>query len=85
MISVGNKEVTAIRVGAVSYTHLDVYKRQLQHWSSMDDRLESVSEKMDTAEGHLARIAENTGVSAGHLGEIKDEIKKMIRDGLKVK
>ena len=57
----------------------------LQHWSSMDDRLESVVEKMDTAEGHLARIAENTGVSAGHLGEIKDEIKKMIRDGLKVK
>lgn len=57
----------------------------LQHWSSMDDRLESVSEKIDTAEGHLARIAENTGVSAGHLGEIKDEIKKMIRDGLKVK
>ena len=57
----------------------------LQHWSSMDDRLESVSEKMDTAEGHLARIAENTGVSAGHLGEIKDEMKKMIRDGLKVK
>ncbi len=57
----------------------------VQHWSSMDDRLESVVEKMDTAEGHLARIAENTGVSAGHLGEIKDEIKKMIRDGLKVK
>ena len=57
----------------------------LQHWSSMDDRLESVVEKMDTAEGHLARIAENTGVSAGHLGELKDVIKKMIRDGLKVK
>ena len=57
----------------------------LQHWSSMDDQLESVSEKMDTAEGHLARIAENTGVSAGHLGELKEVIKKMIRDGLKVK
>lgn len=57
----------------------------LQHWSSMDDRLESVVEKMDTAEGHLARIAENTGVSAGHLGELKELIKKMIRDGLKVK
>ena len=56
-----------------------------QHWSSMDDRLESVVEKMDTAEGHLARIAENTGVSAGHLGELKEVIKKMIRDGLKVK
>lgn len=57
----------------------------LQHWSSMDDRLESVVEKMDTAEGHLARIAENTGMSAGHLGELKEVIKKMIRDGLKVK
>lgn len=57
----------------------------LQHWSSMDDRLESVVEKMDTSEGHLARIAENTGVSAGHLGELKEVIKKMIRDGLKVK
>lgn len=57
----------------------------LHHWSSMDDRLESVVEKMDTAEGHLARIAENTGVSAGHLGELKEVIKKMIRDGLKVK
>ena len=57
----------------------------LQHWSSMDDRLESVVEKMDTAEDHLARIAENTGVSAGHLGELKEVIKKMIRDGLKVK
>ena len=57
----------------------------LQHWSSMDERLESAVEKMDTAEGHLARIAENTGVSAGHLGELKEVIKKMIRDGLKVK
>lgn len=57
----------------------------LQHWSSMDDRLESVVEKMDTAEGYLARIDENTGVSAGHLGELKEVIKKMIRDGLKVK
>lgn len=57
----------------------------LQHWSSIDKQLESVVEKMDTAEGHLARIAENTGVSAGHLGELKEVIKKMIRDGLKVK
>lgn len=57
----------------------------MQHWSSMDERLESVAEKMNTAEGHLARIAENTGVSAGHLGELKEVIKKMIRDGLKVK
>ena len=40
---------------------------------------------MNTAEGHLARIEENTGASAKHLGEIKDEIKKIVRDGLKMK
>ena len=30
-------------------------------------------------------VDENTGVSAGHLGKLKEVIKKMIRDGLKVK
>lgn len=57
----------------------------LQHWSSMDERLETVAERMSVAESHLARIAENTGTSAEHLGEIKDEIRKIVRDGLKVK
>ncbi len=57
----------------------------LQHWSSMDERLETVADRMNLAESHLARIAENTGTSAGHLGEIKEDIKKIVRDGLKVK
>lgn len=57
----------------------------LQHWSSMDERLETVAERMSVAESHLARIAENTGTSAEHLGEIKEEIRKILRDGLKVK
>lgn len=57
----------------------------LQHWSSMDDRLESVADRMNVAESHLARIAENTGTSAEHLGEIKEDIRKIVRDGLKVK
>lgn len=57
----------------------------LQHWSSMDERLETVAERMSVAESHLARIAENTGTSAEHLGEIKEEIRKIVRDGLKVK
>ena len=57
----------------------------LQHWSSIDDKMESVIGRMNTAEGYLARIDEHTGTSAGHLGEIKAEIRKMIRDGLKVK
>lgn len=57
----------------------------LQHWSSIDEKMENVIDKMNTAEGHLARIEENTGKSAGHLGEIKEEIRKIIRDGLKMK
>lgn len=57
----------------------------LQHWSSIDDKMENVIDKMNVAEGHLARIEENTGTSAAHLAEIKEGIKKMIRDGLKVK
>lgn len=57
----------------------------LQHWSSMDARMEDVSVKMSLAEGHLAKIEENTGASAKHLDEIKEDLKKVIRDGLKVK
>ena len=51
----------------------------------MDERLETVAERMSVAESHLARISENTGTSAEHLGEIKEEIRKIVRDGLKVK
>lgn len=57
----------------------------LQHWSSMDERLEDVAGKMDSAEDHLARIEENTGKSAGHLEAIAENILKIIRDGLKVR
>lgn len=57
----------------------------LRHWSSMDERLEDVAGKMNQAEGHLARIAENTGKSAGHLEEIAENMVKIIRDGVKVK
>lgn len=57
----------------------------LQHWSSIDERVENVIDRMNTAEGHLARIEENTRASAGHLVEIREEIRKIIRDGLKVK
>lgn len=57
----------------------------LQHWSSMDEHLENVVEKMNVAESHLARIAENTGKSVTHLNDIKEEIRKIIRDGVKMK
>lgn len=57
----------------------------LQHWSSMDERLEDVAGKMSAAENHLAKIEENTGTSARHLDTIKEDIKKMIRDGIKLR
>lgn len=57
----------------------------LQHWSGMDEKMENVSEKMNSAENHLAKIEENTGKSAGHLEKIAENMVKIIRDGLKVK
>ena len=55
------------------------------HWASIDERMQDVSEQMGTAVDHLRRIEENTGNSARHLDEIKNDIKKIIRDGLKMK
>lgn len=55
------------------------------HWASMDDKLTDVTRQMDEAGNHLRQIATNTGSSAQSLGEIKEHIKKMIRDGLKMK
>ena len=55
------------------------------HLSSMDEKMQDVSVQMGTAVDSLRRIEENTGNSAKHLGEIKDDIKKIIRDGLKMK
>lgn len=55
------------------------------HLSSMDEKMQDVSAQMGTAVDSLRRIEENTGNSAKHLGEIKNDIKKIIRDGLKMK
>lgn len=57
----------------------------LMHWASMDEKMSDVSEQMGAAVDSLRRIEENTGNSARHLGEIKEDIKKIIRDGLKMK
>lgn len=55
------------------------------HWASMDEQMQDVSEQMAGAVDHLRRIEENTGNSARHLGEIKEDIRKILRDGLRVK
>lgn len=55
------------------------------HWASIDDRVEDVARRMNDAQEHLRKIEENTGNSAASLKEIGSDIKKMIRDGVKVK
>ena len=55
------------------------------HWASIDERTEDVSESMSAAESHLAKIEENTEACAKELKEIKEEVKKQNRDGIKVK
>lgn len=55
------------------------------HWASIDERSEDISEKMSIAENHLAKIEENTGNCAKELKEIKEEVKKQNREGIKVK
>ena len=55
------------------------------HLSSMDEKLTEVSAQMGAAADCLRQIEANTGSSAKHLGEIKEDIKKIVRDGLKVK
>ena len=57
----------------------------LQHWSSMDEKMENVAQKMNAAENHLAKIEENTGKSADKLEKIAENMVVILRDGLKVK
>ncbi len=52
------------------------------HVSNIDGICENVSDKMDAAEGYLAKIADNTGQSAELLGELKEMVKKIIREGI---
>lgn len=53
------------------------------HWASIDDRVEDIAVRMSEALGHLKKIEDNTGSSAASLNTIKEELKKIIRDGIK--
>jgi hypothetical protein len=55
------------------------------HWASIDALMEDVSGKMTLAQDCLKKIEENTGKSAGNLDDIKEDIKRIIRDGIKMK
>ena len=54
------------------------------HWASMDESLEDVSENMGSAVDSLKRIEENTEYCR-HLEGMSEDIKRIIRDGIKVK
>ena len=55
------------------------------HWASIDDRVEDIASKMNAAQEHLKRIEEHTGSSAASLKTVMEDIKKIIRDGVKIK
>ncbi len=55
------------------------------HWASMDDKMTDVSVQIGAAGDTLKKIEEHTGSSASSLDEIKNDIKIIKRDGLKVK
>ena len=57
----------------------------LMHWVSMDENLEDVASRMSAACEHLRMIESHTGVSAQVLQDIREEFRKMVKDGLKMK
>lgn len=55
------------------------------HLSSMDDNIEDVTAKWGAASDSLRKIEENTGRTADKVEEMSEDIKKIIRDGIKTK
>lgn len=55
------------------------------HLSSIDDNIEDVTTKWGAASDTLSRIEENTGKAAEKLETLSEDIKKIIRDGIKTK
>lgn len=57
----------------------------LIHWSSLDEKAEDVTGKMDTAEGHLAKIEEYTGDTVKSVNKVVAFFEKLYRDGIKLR
>lgn len=55
------------------------------HLSSIDDNIEDVTAKWGAASDTLRKIEENTGRAADKLDEVADDVKKIIRDGIKTR
>ena len=66
-------------------TRLDgMFTSGLRHWSNMDAGIEDVASRMATAEGHLAKIEDNTSRSAKELEAVREILERLERDGIKV-
>lgn len=55
------------------------------HLSSIDDNIEDVTAKWGAASDTLRKIEENTGRAADKLDEVAEDVKKIIRDGIKTR
>lgn len=55
------------------------------HVTSIDEKMEDVTERWGMASDTLRRIEENTGRTANKLDEVAEDIKRIIRDGIKTK
>ncbi|MCH5236990.1 MAG: hypothetical protein J1E95_04240 [Muribaculaceae bacterium] len=55
------------------------------HAASIDEQMEDVADKMSQASERLRKIEENTKRSADKLDEMSDDIKMIIRDGIKTR
>lgn len=53
------------------------------HTASIDEQMEDVSDKMTQAAERLRKIEENTGRAADKIEEMSDDIKKIMRDGIR--
>lgn len=55
------------------------------HTASIDEQMEDVSDKMSQATESLRKIEENTGHTAETLDDVAEDIKKIIRDGIRTR
>ena len=55
------------------------------HVTSIDEKMEDATERWGMASDSLRRIEENTGRTANKLDELAEDIKRIIRDGIKTK
>ena len=62
-----------------------IFTSGLNHWVSIDEKVEDVAGRMAMAENHLAKIEEHTGECRKSLSVIAEDISTIKRDGLRMR